>query len=216
MASPDHAVVNETVKALKSSKQDWARNFVNGVLRNYLRNRDSIAAKLKADPGRENSFYSFPAHLYEMIRKDWPEHYRSVLGASNDKPPLTVRINASSLNREAYAVDLERSGLGYCLTADSEIGFTLDKPVGVLDIPGFSNGQVSVQDESAQLIAGALALEAGMRVLDGCAAPGGKTCLLLESETGLDEVVAVDLPPQSGGNSGKFKKNRPFGDVGRV
>jgi 16S rRNA (cytosine967-C5)-methyltransferase len=194
MSVPDHAVVNETVKALKKSKQDWARNFVNGVLRNYLRNREEIAGKLMDNPSTEYSFYSFPSHLYELIRSDWPEYYRSILDASNEKPPLTIRVNTSRVTREAYMNILSQQGTGFCSTVDSEIGITFEKPVGVREVPGFDKGEASVQDESAQLVARGLDMEAGMRVLDGCAAPGGKTCLLLESEPGLDELVAVDLP----------------------
>jgi 16S rRNA (cytosine967-C5)-methyltransferase len=199
MSVPDHAVVNETVKALKNSKQDWARNFVNGVLRNYLRNREKIAGKLNDDTSTESSFYSFPLHLYEMIRADWPQYYRSILDASNEKPPLTIRVNTSRVTCEEYMDILTREGTGFDPTEDSEIGINFEKPVGVMDIPGFDNGDVSVQDESAQLTARALDLEAGMRVLDGCAAPGGKSCLLLESEPGLGEVVAVDLPHRVAG-----------------
>ena len=199
MSVPDHAVVNETVKALKKSKQDWARNFVNGVLRNYLRNREEIAAKLKSNATIEHRFYAFPRYLYEMIQSDWPAYYRLILGASNKKPPLTIRVNASRVTREAYMNFLSQQGIAVHSTADSAIGITFEKPVGVMEIPGFVKGDVSVQDESAQLVARALDMEAGMRVLDGCAAPGGKTCLLLESKPGLGEMVAVDLPHRVAG-----------------
>ena len=184
MATPDHAVVNETVGSLKK-RFAWARKFVNGVLREFARRRDS--GKL------ERSGADYPDSMVVMIRGDWPEHWQAILDASNQRPPLTLRVNPWKISRQAYCGELDRLGVTYSTTPDSALGVILDTAVNVEQIPGFSAGQVSIQDESAQLVASALDLSPGQRVLDGCAAPGGKTGLVLESATDLD-VVAVDRP----------------------
>jgi len=200
MRTPDHAVVNESVAALAKSKFSWARNLVNGVLRNYLRKQDEYAQKVGSENSEnEHISLAFPIHLYERIRQDWPQDYRPILNASNQKPPLTLRINQQAITRAEFELELQKCEIDYTLTAQSKIGITLSKPVPVAKIPGFDEGRVSVQDESAQLITSAMDLDRGQRVLDGCSAPGGKTCLILESEPELASMVAVDLPNRIAG-----------------
>jgi 16S rRNA (cytosine967-C5)-methyltransferase len=160
------------------------------VLRSYLRSRSSLIESIDM----EYEKLSFPKHLYDSIKADWPENYLEILTVSNQKPPLTLRVNQQSSSREEYLETLLSEEIGFEITNDSVIGFTLNKPVDVGSIPGFSQGAVSVQDESAQLTAFALDLEKGFRVLDGCAAPGGKTCLLLETQPDITELVAIDFP----------------------
>ncbi len=193
MHSPDHAVVNEAVNAAATSKQAWARNLVNGVLRNFLRNKAEVVASLK----KPHVIHSFPKFLYDRIGEDWPKQHQAIIQASNQKPPLTLRVNQAKLSRAQYQQELDQNNIDYTVSEQSELGLTLDKPVGVSNIPGFDQGLVSVQDESAQLISSILDIQEDQRVLDGCAAPGGKTCLLLESTfSKLDQffMVAVDLP----------------------
>ncbi len=190
MRAPDHAVVNESVGALEKTNQSWAKNLTNGALRNFLRHKSEIIGSLNKAHVRD----AFPKHLHERITRDWPDHAQAIFRASNKKPPLTLRINQKTTTRSLYAETLKGQGMDYVLTQDSDIGVTLSKPVAVERIPGFADGMVSVQDESAQLIASAVALSGGQRVLDGCAAPGGKTCLMLESQPDLSCLVAIDLP----------------------
>ncbi len=184
MAAPDHAVVNETVGSLKK-RFAWARKFVNGVLREFARRRDS--------GNLAHSGSAYPDAIVEMIRDDWPEEWQTILDASDERPPLTLRVNARKTSRETYCRELDALGIAHTRTPDSDLGVVLDTAVNVEEIPGFSTGQVSIQDESAQLVTTALDLAPGQRVLDGCAAPGGKTGLVLESAVDL-EVVAVDRP----------------------
>ena len=189
MDVPDHAVVNEAVKSLENSRQSWARKFVNGVLRNFLRGSNGITL----DARQEYVQYSIPEFLFSAIKSDWPDHYTKIANASNQRPPLTLRVNRQRLSRADYCSVLDQLNVDYQVTADSDTGITLLKPTPVSEIPGFSEGQVSVQDESAQLVVKELALQPGQRVLDGCAAPGGKTGLILEAAPGSLQLVAVDL-----------------------
>lgn len=189
MSTPDHAVVNESVDALKKTPQRWANGLVNGVLRNYVREqRHSEKSPAFSDTA------CFPEHLISWIRADWPDHWDEILTASNRKPPLTIRVNSRLSTRHSYLDRLSVKGVSAQATPDSSIGVTLEKPVNVESIPGFSEGVVSVQDESAQLITLGLDLQPGLRVLDGCAAPGGKTGLIWEAGPELSALVAVDLP----------------------
>ncbi|MEA3292396.1 MAG: 16S rRNA (cytosine(967)-C(5))-methyltransferase RsmB [Pseudomonadota bacterium] len=190
MRTPDHVVVDETVKATANLGRPWARSVVNGVLRNFLRRQEAIQAAV-TDPAAR---HAFPKWLYRRIETTWPRQYPAILEASNGRPPMTLRVNLSRVSREEYLTQLAAAGIAAAPTVDSAAGAVLKRPRPVTEIPGFAEGLVSVQDESAQLAAPALDLAPGMRVLDACAAPGGKACHLLETEPALDELVAVDLP----------------------
>ncbi len=190
MRTPHYAVVNQSVSALDKTRQCWAKNLTNAVLRNFLRNKSAIIATLSEQHVRD----AFPGHLHRRITSDWPDHARAIFLAANKKPPLTLRVNQRTTTRSLYEKKLQQEGVDYVLTRDSHIGVTLCNPVAVERIPGFAEGEVSVQDESAQLVTGMLAMGKGQRVLDACAAPGGKTCLMLECEPELEAMVAIDLP----------------------
>ncbi len=203
MRTPHYAVVSESVAAVAGGRFEWSGNMINGVLRNFLAQHERLKRELapseQSDEKRHEkntaAWFSFPPWLYREIRTHWPDHFRQIMQASNRKPPLTVRVNQRKISRDAYLERLAASGMEATPTADSELGVTLASAMPVEKIPGFADGLVSVQDESAQLVARALSLPPGERVLDGCAAPGGKTCLLLECQPKL-AMVAVDLPPR--------------------
>ncbi len=190
MRIPDYAVVNETVACLDGARLAWGGKLVNGVLRNFIRNREHVIRSI----GSAHIAAGFPKHLYELIGNDWPDYLDRIVAGSNRKPPLTLRVNRRIQSRAEYESCLAQRGIGFVPVVDSLTGLTLDSPLPVNEIPGFADGQVSVQDESAQLVAAALALSDGQRVLDGCAAPGGKTGLILEAVSGAVDLVAVDLP----------------------
>ena len=207
MRTPDYAVVNESVAAVVGGRLQWSGKMINGVLRNFLAQRERLERELapsekpdqQSDQGPDEknaaAWFSFPPWLYREICAHWPEHCHQIMQASNRKPPLTVRVNQRKISRDAYLERLAASGLEATATADGELGVTLASALPVEKIPGFAEGLVSVQDESAQLVTRALPLNPGQRVLDGCAAPGGKTCLLLEVQPKL-VLVALDLPPR--------------------
>ncbi len=194
MRVPDYAVLNETVNALSNTQQAWAKNLTNALLRNFLRKKTDIIRTInQAHIRHDNVILAFPKPLYERIKRDWPDDYPSIISASNEKPPLTMRINQQLTTRVDIETVFKKNDMDYTLVADNELGIILNKPVAVHKIPGFAQGWLSVQDESAQIIVSAMSLASGQRVLDGCAAPGGKTCLMLESQPDLAALVAVDL-----------------------
>ena len=170
-----HAVVDHAVAACVDMRAAPAKGLINAVLRGFLRRRAELhAASARSDTGR----YSYPQWWVDKIRVQYPEHFASVLEAGNRHAPLTLRVNERRVTRDAY---LERlSAEGYAAAALETHAVVLEKPLSVEKVPGFGEGLVSVQDASAQRAAPLLEVRHGMRVLDACAAPGGKTAHLLE------------------------------------
>lgn len=183
-----HAAVSETVAAV--GPKAWAKPLLNGVLRTYQRERANLDAMVDS---HETSASAHPEWLVGMFRKNWPERYANLLAQNNLPPPLALRVNLSRVTREDYLVGLAEAGLRAAPSEVAASAVLLDSPVPVNKLPGFAEGLVSVQDTAAQLAAPLLELAPGQRVLDLCAAPGGKTAHILESCPGLREVVAVDI-----------------------
>jgi len=186
---PDHAAINETVATCTVLKKPWAKGLINAVLRNFLRQREHVLATLSQNIGVSTSH---PSWLVETLRQDWPEHYRAILAANNQPAPLTLRINTQKMSRNDYLHLLDQAQINASPCIFAPEGVRLEKPVSIDAIPGFFDGVCSVQDESAQLAASLLQLEAGQKVLDACAAPGGKTCHMLERQPSLQTLVALD------------------------
>lgn len=173
MRLADHAAVSETVNATVVLKKAWAKSLVNGVLRQYQRQLAS------ADNG--DSSLSYADWLADAIRADWPQQASAILTAGNQHPPMTLRVNLARVSRAAYLDQLAIAGIAAQAGALAESAIYLAQGRAVHTLPGFSEGLVSVQDEASQLIPGLLAARHGQRILDACAAPGGKTCHVLES-----------------------------------
>jgi 16S rRNA (cytosine967-C5)-methyltransferase len=193
LAMPQRVAVNETVQATHALNKQWASGLVNGVLRNYQRQ----AAELEAGVAAEFvSGYAHPAWLIEQLQFDWPNDWEQILTANNARPPFSLRVNRQRITRTEYLETLAGQSLDANLLEYTSSGVQLDKPVPVDVLPGFSAGYVSVQDGAAQLAAGLLDLHPGQRVLDACAAPGGKTAHILESQPDLAMVTAVDIEPR--------------------
>lgn len=192
MRIPDHAALHESVNACARLKKPWAKGLVNAVLRQFLRQRNTLLPALTPDIGVQSSH---PDWLVDALRHDWPEHYQTILEANNQPAPLTLRVNCLKISRDAYQQQLSQAQLASQACPFAPDALSLETPVATQDLPGFAEGLCSVQDESAQLAAGLLQLENGQRVLDACAAPGGKTCHLLEQAHTLSEVVALDINP---------------------
>jgi 16S rRNA (cytosine967-C5)-methyltransferase len=135
---------------------------------------------------------SHPDWLVQAIATAWPDQLEDILDAGNARPPLTLRVNLARQSREHYLQKLSSLEIKATpgLLADSAI--YLSEPIPVNEIPGFAGGEVSVQDEASQLVAGTLRLEPGLLLLDACAAPGGKTSSILESERSLTRLIAID------------------------
>jgi 16S rRNA (cytosine967-C5)-methyltransferase len=159
----------------KPSPKSWAKGLVNAILRNFLRKQTQLADLVRKS---ELGLYSYPQWWISKLKTQYPQHWESMLTAGNQHPPMTLRVNTKKISVEDYLRLLERQDI-----EASHIGgqaVLLVKPLMVEKIPGFNDGIVSVQDYGAQLAAHLLDLQSGMRVLDACAAPGGKTGHILE------------------------------------
>ena len=186
--TPDHAAVNETVKAVKKLGKGWAEKLVNGVLRRFLREREAL---LSAADQQETALYAFPAWLLARVQRAWPADWQSIVQASNTHAAMTLRVNQRLYTAAAYQAQLTAQGVAADTVECVASALNLHKAVGVELLPGFAQGAVSVQDAAAQLAALLLDCQPGMRVLDACAAPGGKTGHLLEHTAEL-QLTALD------------------------
>lgn len=191
LETPAHAAINETVAATEYLRRPQASGLVNAVLRRYQREHAALEARLPAEPALR---YSHPAWLLQQLQADWPAQWEALLAANNAQGPLTLRVNRRRLSRDEYLKRLGEMQIAAEAVAGVPDAVMLAEPRPVEKIPGFTTGQVSVQDASAQIAAGLLQVQDGQRVLDACAAPGGKTAHLLEQAD--VEVIAVDSDPQ--------------------
>ena len=140
--------------------------------------------------------YAHPQWLIKRLRKAWPEHWQSMLAANNERPPMTLRVNQRKGSRDDYLRLLADNGIAARAGELATTSIYLESPVAVLKLPGFSEGLVSVQDEASQLIPDLLQLDVDMQVLDACAAPGGKSCHILEHQPAVKRLLALDVEPR--------------------
>jgi 16S rRNA (cytosine967-C5)-methyltransferase len=183
-----YTVVDQAVRASALLEQWPARGYVNGLLRSYLRDRDALERRVQAD---SEARYQHPRWWIETVQRDHPQHWRSILEAGNSRPPMCLRVNRRRAQPEAVLARLAAAGLQARRIADSAL--LLARPVPVEELPGFAEGLISVQDAGAQYGARLLDLAPGQRVLDACAAPGGKCAHILESADVA--VTALDADP---------------------
>jgi 16S rRNA (cytosine967-C5)-methyltransferase len=188
MRTPDYAAVDATVQAAKASGKRWADKLINGVLRSYIRGGAELAEVLNEHDAYR---YNHPEWLVSKLSHHWPDDWQKIIAANDPQGPLTLRVNTRKISRMDYLVSLVDAGHAAHACHISEVGVQLAQATDVTQLPGFAEGWFSVQDEAPQLSAPLLQLEAGQRVLDACAAPGGKTCHLLEAED--LNVLAVEL-----------------------
>ncbi len=184
-----YAVVDRAVESARGMDAPWAAGFVNGVLRNFLRSKEELLAR--AD-GFEPARYSHPQWWIDRLRLDYPDDWASILEANNSHPPMTLRVNQRQLAPDQYRTLLQEAGLEADLLEGGAL--RLKKPMGVDKLPRFAEGAASVQDQGALRAANLLDLAPGQRVLDACAAPGGKAAHILEIAdvllTALDKDAA--------------------------
>ena len=191
MRIPDHAAVSATVAATRALKKPWAKGMTNALLRRYQREGQELSAALD-----EAATACHPSWLYHKLLLQWPQQATILFAANNQQPPMTLRLNTRRESREDYLQRLTEQGIEARAGTLSPQAVTLEQPRDILQLPGFGEGLVSVQDEAAQLAAHMLQAQPDERVLDACAAPGGKACHILELQPGLAELVAMDVDEQ--------------------
>ena len=195
---PPHTLVNQAVEAAKRTRSlQGQANFINACLRRFLRERDALVQATDEDLQAK---WNHPLWWIHKLQKQYPEHWASILQANNQAAPMTWRVNTARITREALQARWTEAGLES--VAVGEQGLTLLRPRPVKDVPGFAEGLCSVQDAAAQCAAPLLLhgiqtpAQGRLRVLDACAAPGGKTAHLLEYLNAQAEVVALDIDAQ--------------------
>jgi len=189
MRIPDHAAISATVETARKLGKPWACELINAVLRRYQREKSLLQEKVA---NSEIAHYSHPQWMISLLRDEWPDHWREILESNNQHPPLQLRVNLQRHSRDDYLRLLEQSGIAAIPCQFLSTGITVSKPVNVDEIPGFQTGDVSVQDFGAQLAVNILDPQAGQRVLDACAAPGGKTGHIIEYAPEIAELIAVE------------------------
>lgn len=190
LSTPDYAAVNECVRLAGACGRPWAARLVNGALRN-ARRREAELARL-AD-SVDSARYAHPDWLIGRLRQDWSQAAEAVLEANLVRAPMSLRVNRMRVDRDAYLERLRSVGIEAVSGRHGAECVILAEPVEVTSLPGFAEGWVSVQDEAAQLAAAVLEPMPGQRVLDACAAPGGKTAHVLERTGGKVELTAIEI-----------------------
>jgi 16S rRNA (cytosine967-C5)-methyltransferase len=190
---PEHAAVAETVAATRELKQPRASGLVNAILRRCQREQTELLPKIDRDLAVRSAH---PRWLVEKLRKDWGDRANDILDANNQRPPFWIRVNRARVTPANYRDRLQEKQIGVLASAFDDTALLLDRAMDVSDLPGFDEGWVSVQDAAAQLAGHLLDPQAGERILDACAAPGGKTGHLLELAPELAALTAVDVSPE--------------------
>ena len=186
---PAHAVVHASVAAARIAGQHHLSGLVNAVLRNQQRRAEELEAKMPHDPALR---LGYPAWLLDAIQHDWPDHWREIAEAGNRKPPFWLRVNRRRSTPEDLRLKLADHGIQAATSPHFPDALRLDHPARVSRLPGYAEGEFSVQDAGAQAAATLLELEDGQRVLDACAAPGGKAAHILECADVALTALEVD------------------------
>ncbi len=185
----EHAAIHETVEACTQLKQEKYKGVVNAVLRRFQREKEALLEGLKSS---EVTLYQHPKWLIKLLKKSWPDHWQNICEQANLQAPMCLRVNTHKQDKSKYSQTLKDNNIE---ASPGELALTsiyLDQPMDVFDLPSFSQGSCSVQDEAAQMAALLLKPQKGDRLLDACSAPGGKTCHLLEAVNGEADLTAMD------------------------
>ena len=187
--TPDYAIINEAVELVRKSGKKWAASLVNAVLRRFTREKEKLLSSIDDEQAR----YSHPYWILKKIKADWPEDWQKILQANNQRPDFWLRVNQRQSSSAQYKSALKEQEIESESSALADHALKLAQGIDVRLLPGFAEGVLSVQDVGAQLTAELLDVSDGHRVLDLCAAPGGKTCHLLERYKNIEYMVAVEL-----------------------
>lgn len=188
MRVKSHAAVSETVAATRH--KPWAKSLVNAILRNYLRDAEDLQTACATD---RQAALNHPRWIIEQLEQNWPDQAAQIMTANDQAAPMALRVNLLQGSRENYLQRLKQLDINAQVSPYCPAGLILDQPLNVDQLPGFSEGLVSVQDIAAQLAANLLDVKPGQQVLDLCSAPGGKTAAILEQHPELQSMLAIDV-----------------------
>lgn len=186
---PDHAAVAETVAATAILKNRHLKGMVNAVLRSYQRDPELQNPESLPDPVK----YNHPGWFINKLKQAYPDSWQNILAANLERPPMWLRVNQQKTTVDQYLELLEEHEIEVKQVASTSHALLLAEPIDVHKLPHFSDGWVSVQDGAAQMAAPILNAQTGDNVLDCCAAPGGKTCHILEITPDIGEMTALDV-----------------------
>ncbi len=191
LGMPAHGVVDACVAATRVLNKPRLAGLVNAILRRFIRERESLCLAIA---GNDEARCNHPRWLIDALRSAWGDDAQNAMQAGNQQPPLWLRVNRRRTDVAAYCEMLAAANIAYSIDPDLPYALCLPQAPPARSLPGWDAGLVSVQDSSAQRAALALQAHPGMRVLDACAAPGGKTAALLEEADDLD-LLAIDADP---------------------
>ena len=195
MRIPDHAAVSETVAATSALKNRHMKALVNAVLRGFLRTQEAESKqennsdKNLADPIK----YNHPSWFIKKVQQGYPEQWQAILSANQNKPPMWLRVNQQHHTSEQYQALLGNEDISIASVEPRSLAIELERPIDVAKLPGFDQGWISVQDGAAQQAARLLDCQPNDVVLDCCAAPGGKTCHIIEQTPDIASMTAIDI-----------------------
>ena len=192
MRVAEHGAVDETVSACNALRQPRARGLVNAILRRYQREAETLEAGIPEDLDLR---LSHPRWISKQLQADWPENWQDIMQANQKPGAMVLRVNRRQQSRDEYLEKLQAADIPATEVAGLDSAIELESAVDVLKLPGFAEGAVSVQDSAAQHAATLLDAGPGMRILDACAAPGGKTAHLLELHDDI-KITALDQDPE--------------------
>lgn len=187
---PAHAAVADTVNGVKELKAPALKGLINAVLRNFQRQQETLCAQVE---GNITLTHCYPSWIVNRLQANYPDNYQDILAAGNERAPMWLRVNRRHYSPAQYQALLEQSELASFTAELAPQALRLDKPVDVTKLPEFAQGACSVQDAAAQMAAALLDAQPGERILDACAAPGGKTAHILENQPDLQAMTAIDF-----------------------
>ena len=192
---PDHATVGETVAAAQTLKNKRLKGLINAVLRNFQRQQVDQSSNSTNKPLADAIKYNHPSWFIKKVQAAYPQHWQNILQANQQKPPMWLRVNQQHNSVEQYLLLLKQENISVAIVDDFSGAIQLTSAQEVNNLPGFEQGWVSIQDGAAQQAALILNCQENENVLDCCAAPGGKTCHILEQTPNIT-MTAIDLVPQ--------------------
>ena len=187
--TPEYAAINESVSACAKLDKKWAEALINKIARLAIERKQELIDLCQQEL---NTKYNHPFWLIKKIKRAWPEYWQDILRNNMQQAPMDLRVNLMKISREEFIKELEQNNIVAKVIPKVKTAVRLETPMPTKEIPGFDNGLFSVQDTAGQIAIELLKLKPDMKILDACAAPGSKTCHLLERLNVKYELIAID------------------------